>query len=263
MINAYQQLPQVIGHRGACGSAPENTLASIHEAGRQGARWVEIDIVLSADHVPMIFHDETLNRCTDGAGSFYKQNHQQLKMLDAGSWYSSDFIGQSIPTLKEAIEVIAQYNMGLNLEIKPLLGLEVETATRAIEVLKESWPPHLPLLLSSFNIHALKTAEALWPEVQRGLNVEVIPFNWQERLAEANCSGLHIHFPFFESEIVQQIRQDGYEVLAFTVNTPADAIELIQNGLSAVFTDYPELIQQALEENQANSSEAVWGLDLI
>lgn len=262
MLQAYQYLPQVIGHRGACGKAPENTLASIHEAGRQGAQWVELDVVLSSDHVPMIYHDNTLNRCSNGAGPFYKKSLQQLKMLDAGSWYHSRFIGQAIPTLAEAIEVIHQYGMGLNLEIKPLHGLEVETTSSAIEVLKQHWPEQLPLLFSSFSVLALNTAANLWPEVQRGLNVEVIPFNWQQRLSEANCSGLHIHYPFFNTEVVQQIRQDGYPVLAFTVNDPKDAQHLLTHGLSAVFTDHPELIQETINEMES-APKGLLDFDLI
>lgn len=239
MISAYSQLPQIIGHRGSSGLAPENTLAALHLAGQQGIKWVEIDVTLSADGIPIIFHDETLNRTTNGQGLVVKQVIDDLKQLDAGSWKSPEYQNERIPTLLEAIQVIGQYGMGLNLEIKPCEGMEDETVEASVAVLKANWPKHLPLLLSSFNYFALAKAYELWPEVQRAYNVSAIPSNWQERLELLDCSGLHIHHPFFEPQKVKAIKEAGYKLVAFTVNNETLAKQMFDQGLDAIFTDYP------------------------
>lgn len=249
MLQAYTSLPQVIAHRGSSGQAPENTLASLHLAGKQGAKWVEIDIILSADGIPVIFHDDYLNRTTNGEGLIHKKNLAELQQLDAGYWKGEAFENETIPTLAQAIEVIAHYNMGLNLELKPCEGLEEETTAAAIAVLKHTWPVHLPLLLSSFNYFALVSAKRLWPDVQLGYNVSAIPTEWHVRLKHLGCSGLHIHHPFFDARRVAQIKAAGYRVLAFTVNDATLALTLLEQGLDAVFSDHPETIMRAIDHH--------------
>lgn len=247
MLSAYSALSKVIAHRGSSGQAPENTLASLHLAGQQGIKWVEIDVMLSSDGIPIIFHDDYLSRTTDGEGLIHKTPLAQLKLLDAGSWKSKEYQQQTIPTLLEAIKVISQYGMGLNLELKPCEGLEEETTAASISVLKQYWPKDLPLLLSSFNYFSLISAKELWPEIERGYNVSAIPRAWRTRLEHLGCSGLHIHQPFFDAEQVRLIKEAGYKVLAFTINNESLALELFNQGLDAVFSDYPLQLQHALD----------------
>lgn len=247
MKSAYSSLPKVIAHRGSSGLAPENTLASLHLAGQQGVKWVEIDVMLSGDGIPVIFHDDSLARTTDGEGLIYKTPLADLKQLDAGSWKDKKYHQESIPTLLEAIEVISQYGMGLNLELKPCEGLEEETIEASINVLKQHWPKDLPLLFSSFSYFALVSAKALWPEIPRGYNVSAIPKAWQERLEHLDCAGLHIHQSFFDVAQVSAIKAAGYKILAFTINDEALALNLFDQGLDAVFSDFPDKIQSAID----------------
>lgn len=247
MTSAYSFLPKVIAHRGSSGKAPENTLASLHLAGQEGIKWVEIDVMLSADGIPVIFHDDYLSRTTTSDGLIHKTPLAELRTLDAGSWKDPKYKDETIPTLLEAIEVISQYGMGLNLELKPCEGLEEETTAASIDVLKKHWPKDLPLLLSSFNYFSLTSAKELWPEVARGYNVSAIPKAWRSRLELLDCSGLHIHQSFFNSAQVAEIKAAGYKVLAFTINDATLALELFKQGLDAVFSDYPQKIQQATQ----------------
>ena len=122
------KLPQIIGHRGACGYAPENTLESIHTAADMGVEWVELDVKLTKDQIPVIFHDETLDRTTNGSGNIADIDFEDLRDLECGSWFSESFAGLKIPTLEEVLEVLIDRDMGLNLEIKPCPGREIETA---------------------------------------------------------------------------------------------------------------------------------------
>lgn len=247
MQSAYSDLPKVIAHRGSSAQAPENTLASLHLAGQQGIRWVEIDVMLSSDGIPVIFHDDYLSRTTNSDGLIHKTPLSKLKQLDAGSWKDTQYKDETIPTLIEAIEVISQYGMGLNLELKPCEGLEEETTAASIEILKQYWPQDLPLLLSSFSYFSLTSAKELWPEVSLGYNVSAIPKAWKSRLELLGCSGLHIHQSFFNSHQVAEIKAAGYKVLAFTINDEVRALDLYEQGLDAVFSDYPLKIKQAIE----------------
>jgi glycerophosphoryl diester phosphodiesterase len=115
-----EELPWVIGHRGACGYAPENTLASIYKAADMGAQWVEFDIRLTADLQPVFFHDTSLRRTSNRKGKVSQYTFLDLQSLDAGSWYSKDFLGERVPSLVQAIEVFKVRGLGAVIELKPL-----------------------------------------------------------------------------------------------------------------------------------------------
>src|SRR3989338_4007474 len=145
-------IPKVIGHRGAKAYAPENTLASIHAAADLGIEWVEIDVKLTKDGVPVIFHDEELNRCTNGSGLVAETDFKTIGELDAGLWFGDSFLGEKIPTLEEALNVIIDRGLGVNLEIKPCPGREVETAEVMLDHATRIWSDDAPPpLISSFS----------------------------------------------------------------------------------------------------------------
>jgi glycerophosphoryl diester phosphodiesterase len=110
-------LPKVVGHRGACEVAPENTLASFERAWRDGADIVEMDIRLTADRQPVVFHDAMVDRTTDGAGEVAGMTAAALKQLDAGSWFDARFAGERVPLLREVFDW-AKGRLGLLLELK-------------------------------------------------------------------------------------------------------------------------------------------------
>jgi glycerophosphoryl diester phosphodiesterase len=124
------QLPKVIGHRGAAAYAPENTLASFREARRRGATWVEADIVLTADDVPIVMHDDSLKRTT-GVDRLVAETRRADLPTD-------------VPTFEEAIACWGELGLGCNVEIKPTKGREAETARAVVETLRRCWPSHLP-----------------------------------------------------------------------------------------------------------------------
>ena len=141
------QLPKVIGHRGAAAHAPENTLASFREARRRGASWVEADIMLTTDGVPIVMHDESLKR-TMGVDRLVAETRRADLPAD-------------VPTFEEAIACWGELGLGCNVEIKPTEGREAETARAVVETLRRCWPAHLPPpLLSSFKDAALAAAHA-------------------------------------------------------------------------------------------------------
>jgi glycerophosphoryl diester phosphodiesterase len=239
-------LPRVIGHRGAAASAPENTLASIARAHALGCRWVEFDVKLSFDKVPMLMHDDRLDRTTDGQGFFADITAAELKRCDAGNWFGLDFRGERIPTLAEAVALLKRLGMGANVEIKPCPGREVETGRLVMEELRQIWPRDLGLLISSFSAAALEAARAVAPELPRGLLVDAAPPEWAQTARRLGCVTLNPWQEALQPETVAEAHAQGLAVAAYTVNDPERAAMLRSWGVDAVFTDVPEQLIPAV-----------------
>jgi glycerophosphoryl diester phosphodiesterase len=170
---------RIIAHRGASAVAPENTLVALSRAADAGARSVELDVMLSADGVPIIIHDTNLKRTTNGTGPVASHSFDAISQLDAGSWFGADFAGERVPTLSDAVDLIVGRKMVLNLEIKPSPGEDKETAARAINVLSETWADPATLVLSSASIESLEVVRDAAPQWQRGLIAKLPPANWR------------------------------------------------------------------------------------
>ncbi|MBE0483389.1 MAG: glycerophosphoryl diester phosphodiesterase [Bacterioplanes sp.] len=237
-FSAYHHLTPVIAHRGASGIAPENTAAAIKLAAEQGVQWAEVDVTISADGIAVIHHDSDLARCSNGHGLVILKRLAELKELDCGNWFSPHFRGERMMTLTELLALANQFEMALNLEVKPIIGRETETVWAIYQALQRV-PFEHPLILSSFSIHALQACRAHLPDISRGLNVEAIPQRWQDRIEEADCQGLHFSQAFFDANQVQQIKQSGIHLLSYTVNDLVRAEQLWQAGINSVFTDFP------------------------
>ena len=108
---------RVIGHRGSMAKAPENTLDSFRRAALDGALWIELDVHLTSDGVPIVFHDNTLERTSDGSGPLSEITLSDLKRLDAGSWFNPSFAGTRIPTLAEAVTLSDELGLSMNVEM--------------------------------------------------------------------------------------------------------------------------------------------------
>jgi len=233
--------PRVIGHRGAAGHAPENTLASLEMAAALGVRWVEFDTKLSADGAVVLFHDDELERTTDGFGPMAAATLADLRALDAGLWFGEGFRGEGIPTLGEAMARLSVLGLGANVEIKSSPGREKETARAVAEALSADWPAGLPRpLVSSFDIETLAAVRDTAPELARSLLVFEIPGNWQARLENLGCTALHGQAKHLKAAKVAAVRANGYALRAFTVNSQAEAERLFAWGVDAVISDYPD-----------------------
>ncbi|WP_448203729.1 glycerophosphoryl diester phosphodiesterase [Azospirillum sp. sgz302134] len=239
-------LPRLIGHRGAKESAPENTLASLREAARQGARWVEVDVMLTRDRQPVLIHDDTLERTTSGTGPVPDLTLAELKRLDAGSWFDPRFAGETVPTLEEALALVIDLGLGLNLEIKPYPGQDVPTAEIALGTLKRLWPADRPLLVSSFEVPCLEVARDLAPDIPRGYLLWDPPADWAAIADRVGAATLNVHQDRQTAETVAAYRATGRPVLAYTVNDPDRARTLFGWGVAAVFTDAPGRLAAAL-----------------
>ncbi len=243
MSNNRIVLPRVIGHRGAAGHAPENTLAGIQTAARLGARWVEFDIHLSADGAPVLLHDDTLERTTDGEGAVDAMTLAGLNSLDAGSWYSDAHAGEPVPSLSAAIRLLGELGLGANVEIKPSPGREVETGHAVGRMLREEWPGSLPPpVVSSFKPEALAAAREVAPEIPRGLLVHRIERDWGDMMNRLGCVCLHARHKHLTKRQAMEVRQAGFGLMAFTVNKKDRAKVLFDWGVETMISDYPDRV---------------------
>lgn len=243
------KLPKVIGHRGACAYAPENTIESILTAADLGTEWVELDVMLTSDSVPVIFHDDTLERTTNGSGNMADISYADLQNLEAGSWYGESFSGIKIPSLAEAIEILVDKNLGLNLEIKPTPGREVETAEAALDILSQYWDDHERLLISSFQLSCLETAMDMAPDWYRGVlfdHKEDMPENWRDLVDYVDAATVNIGRKMVTRNLVEDIIDFEKAILVYTVNDPQEARQFQGWGVDCVFSDNPDIIQKNL-----------------
>lgn len=240
------KIPKIIGHRGAKGYAPENTIESVHTAADMGVEWVELDVKLTRDGVPIIFHDETLDRTTNGSGNVADTLYEDIRQLEAGSWFADSFAGIKIPTLEEICEVLIELDLGLNLEIKPCPGREKETAEIALDELSRMWDDHDRLLISSFSHVSLETARDMARDWHRGLLMSEWLPNWKDLADYLEISTININGNKCTREQVEEIIDMDYPVLAYTINDPQRARLLQSWGVDSFFTDVPDVIEDSL-----------------
>jgi glycerophosphoryl diester phosphodiesterase len=230
--------PRIIAHRGGGALAPENTLAGLRKARSLGFGAVEFDVMLSADSVPVLMHDETVDRTTDGRGSVAALPYADLARFDAGAGFAPEYRGEHIPRFDEAAKMCVELGLWANVEIKPSRGQDAETGRIAAVVAERAWPQTLtPPLLSSFSEPALEAARAAAPRLPRGLLVDEVPRDWRQRLVRLECLALHCNARSLTPQLVHDVREAGYGLLCWTVNDPEFARQLLQWGVDAIFSD--------------------------
>ncbi len=236
-------LPPVMGHRGARGHAPENTLAGLRKAAGLGVRWVEFDVKLTADGELILFHDDSLRRTTNGGGAVADKTLAEIRTLDAGRWFSPDFTGETVPTLDEAMAFLTARGIGANVEIKASPGREVDTGAAVALALSQRWMAGpAPPFVCSFSPDSLIAAREAAPQIPRARLTRKIQRDWVARMEQLGCATFHVLDRRLNEARVSAIRQAGYRVLAFTVNDGRRAAELLGWGVESIITDYPERI---------------------
>ena len=249
MTIAQQAYPRIVGHRGAAALAPENTLASIRAAAANGVTWIEVDSKLAGDDIPVLLHDETLDRTTNATGRVVDRTAPELALLDAGSWFgpadNPAFAGERIPTLAQALAEIRKLGLGLDLEIKPDKGRTVETATHSLEALSEAgFTSADPLLVTSFRPEAIRIFHTYAPQFARGLLIWKWPDGWLETARALDCVAVIADQQSLATKSdVRQITDAGFLAMTYTVNDRARAEQLLDWGVTSVVTDDPTVMR--------------------
>lgn len=235
-------LDKIIGHRGAAAYAPENTMPAFEMAWRLGCRWVEFDVMLSQDGEVFVFHDDTLQRTTNGQGQLVMQQASYIRALDAGSWFGQAFQAVRVPSLREVLTWLVEHDMQANIEIKASPTADLTLAV--LDLIDECWNKNKPLpLVSSFDYQALRTCHQQRP----GLPLGLLCHDWPENpldLAEAiDAFSIHLSHKIAKKYRIERIKAAGYNVAVYTVNRRSLAFKLIDWGVDALFSDYPDLLR--------------------
>jgi len=230
--------PRLVAHRGAGKVAPENTLTAMRVGHALGYRMVEFDVKLSADNLPFLLHDATLERTTSGRGRADALPWRELSRLDAGGWHSAKYAGEPLPTLASIARWARAHGVACNIEIKPTVGRERETgAAVALDAMALWRDADVPPLLSSFSEDALAAALDAAPALPRALLAENVPSDWQARLERLGCVAFDLDHEVINAELARKVRQAGCRLLCYTPNEPDRIAELAAWGIDGIITD--------------------------
>ena len=227
----------VIAHRGASGHAPENTLAAFRKAVSLGAAFIETDLQLSRDAHFVAIHDETVSRTTGGQGAVKDLTLAELRTLDAGSWFGSEFTGERIPTLEEILDFSKKYDAVFYLELKPSGTWGGEHAL--IGALRES--TEIPrAVVISFDSAILESLRKIEPTLMTGLLYDGQIEKPVDRAVEIGARQLAVRGDLVTPALLAEARSKDLQVVCWTVNHPAHMRLLIDAGVDGIMSDYPD-----------------------
>ena len=230
--------PLWIAHRGAGKLAPENTLAAFRVGAGHGYRAFECDVKLSADGVPFLLHDDTLQRTTPAHGIAGERVWAELSRLDAGGWHGREFAGEPIPSLDAIAAFVLRNGHALNIEIKPTPGLEAETGRVVARAAERLWRGcDLQPLMSSFEPESLVGAREASPALLRALLLDGLADGWFELAQSLGCAAVVTAYPLMDAEVIARLHAAGLRALCYTVNDPAEARRLLTLGIDGIITD--------------------------
>ena len=242
--------PFVVAHRGSSGSAPENTLASFRLALEEGAESLELDVRMTRDFHLVVHHDQNVRRTTNGSGFIWEKTLQEIRLLDAGSWFSPRFKGEQIPTLRQVLE-LAPPHVQINIEAKtdgdPRAGIHMEESCILI-VLEKGAEDRV--LISSFDHKFLKRMHDLYPAIKTGAlyvpvrDVRKTPSSLSRSIG---ISAFGCSLAQLRKRFVDDAHALGVTVACYTVNTPEQLSKAVNVGVDAVITDVPKRIIKALK----------------
>lgn len=230
--------PRWIAHRGAGKLAPENTLAAFRVGAAHGYRAFECDVKLSADGLPFLLHDATLDRTTPQRGTAAERPWAELSRIDAGGWHSRAFAGEPIPSLEAIAGYVQRNGFALNLELKPTPGQEQLTGETVGRFCAAHWTVGSPpLLFSSFRPEALQGAMATAPAIPRALLLDTLWAGWEAAAQQLACVAVVTNHALMDTALKQQLDELGLRALCYTANDPAGARRLVSLNIDGIITD--------------------------
>jgi glycerophosphoryl diester phosphodiesterase len=240
--------PTWIAHRGAGKLAPENTLAAFRLGAQHGYRAFECDVKLSADGVPFLLHDATLERTTNGRGAGGERAWSELSRLDAGSWHGPAYAGEPPASLQAVAAFLQANGLVLDLEIKPAPGTEVHTGAVVAEATARLWHGQaVTPLLSSFQPEALRAAREAEPALRRALLIDKLRPDALDRAAALGCVALITDHKLMDAALAARVHAAGLRALVYTVNDAARAGQLLALGIDGLVTDAVDRLGPGLQ----------------
>ncbi|MFY0663883.1 MAG: glycerophosphoryl diester phosphodiesterase [Natronospirillum sp.] len=236
---------KLIAHCGCSLLRPENTLAAMTLTHELDIKWVEIDANLVGDGTVVMFHDDYLDRLTPGAGALADQSWSDVKDLDVGSHFSTEYQAERMPKLETALDHIAGLGLGLNLEIKVYPSFSAaDIVPKVIAALEHHWTDFDRLIISSFDADALRLVRAAKPDWQLGMLYEDIEDDWEELANELALVSIHSHYALLKPAQASAIKAAGLDLYCYTVNDAKAGEALWRMGVDGLITDNPLLFPQ-------------------
>ncbi|MEQ5122517.1 glycerophosphodiester phosphodiesterase family protein [Morganella morganii] len=235
----------IAAHRGFAARAPENTMAAFRQAAEFGCLWIETDVQLSADGVPVLIHDETVNRTTNGSGKVTDLTLRELRALDAGLWAGEAYRGEKIPLLTDLLALAEGSGLHLNLELKTELTDSDHAIAQLCEataaVLEMQNFPAERILFSGFDTRTLRYMHKRMPHIRRGQLWEKIPPQPLTLLQEIEAFSVHCDWLFLREDTAKSLRKAGYQVFCYTPNYPELVAHFADWGVGMLITDNPAI----------------------
>jgi len=241
--------PVIFAHRGAAKYAPENTLASFQKALDLGAVALELDITLTKDEEIVVIHDDSVDRTTNGKGPVERLNWSEMKGLDAGSWFSAEFAGESIPTLMDVLDLVKDKAL-LNIEIKNAHRRNGLLVANAVKVIREA-KSQANVIFSSFVPANIRLISEGLPECPRALLTQagLIGKCEIELLRSLSPELIHPHFSSLSAYFIQQEHAHQRRVHTYTINNPEQMRTCMDWKVDGFFTDDLLMAQQVVSLN--------------
>jgi len=255
---------KIIGHRGAAGYAPENTLTSFQKAIDLGADMIEIDVHFTKDGQVVVFHDEDVSRTTDGTGEIHSLTLEEIKQLDAGSWFGEEFAGEQVPTLKEALNMI-HGKMECIIDIKSKNDEDGNNliydgfAEKIVEIIDEiggqSW-----CIIQAYDEEYLEHAYSIDSTIQMkkimmgedeshilAFYINAKSFTDHRQTHEFYAT-LNPHYTTLSQRRIFRFHARNYKVYTYVVNERLDMIKMLNMAVDGIITDYPDRLVQIRKE---------------
>ena len=268
----------VVGHRGAMGHCPENTLASFERGLQLGADWIELDVHLSRDNALIVIHDETLDRTTNGQGAVREHSLAELKALDAGSWFGPEYAGEPIPTLDEVLGWLNSGLVGTNIDQKLInRGVTGQSAVNKIEDFDGSLGGPIKkdklwfllyyagieaavvealdrygmteqVIVISFDHRTVQRVKTLDPRIATGVLYSGRPVDGGVSLAaQAQADAILPHWAHVTAADVAGAHSAGLSVAPWASSDPAVLRGLIDAGVDAIGTNHPDVLRDVMK----------------
>ncbi|MFX3625145.1 MAG: glycerophosphodiester phosphodiesterase [Ectobacillus sp.] len=236
----------IFGHRGAAGTYPENTMLSFQAAERFGADGIELDVQMTKDKTVVVIHDETVNRTTNGKGAVKSYTYEKLSLLDASYKFGDKTGFCAIPALEDVLKWLCTNRLFVNIELKnnkiAYRGLEEEVIT-----LVRKYELEDRTILSSFNHHSMAKCHEIAPDIETAVLYRAGLYSPWVYAKKIGAKAIHPNYKYIVDAIVELTLANNVAVRPYTVNEEEDMKRLMQIGVSAIVTDYPEKARKILQ----------------
>ena len=237
------KLPKLIGHRGVKDLCPENTLESISKAFNTGLSYVEIDVKISKDKIPILLHDDTLDRTTNGSGPAIDYNYDEIKKLDAGKFFYNKNTNIFIPKLEDVLSLCINNNGNLNIELKPNKYFEKENTYQIYKLTKNL--RQIDIFFSSFDIISILEISKLYPQSFRSFLLDDFnEYNIDDLIDISINNDLKIcglNIDLISNDIIKKIKKSNIFITVYSdknINL-SSANDIFSLGVDSIFIDNP------------------------